>query len=73
VQRRLRARHAVHPGDEPDNAQPIRDPKTGKNGYGPPAKPASWTSRWASRGWCSLKKRFETCISRPACSRMAAT
>jgi hypothetical protein len=28
-------------GDEPDNAQPIRDPKTGKDaGYGPPVDPS---------------------------------
>jgi hypothetical protein len=27
-------------GDEPDNAQPMRDPKTGKNGYGPPVRPS---------------------------------
>ena len=26
--------------DEPDNAQDVRDPKTGKAGYGPPVKPA---------------------------------
>jgi hypothetical protein len=27
-------------GDEPDNAQEIRDPKTGRRGYGPPVAPA---------------------------------
>ncbi len=27
-------------GDEPDNAQPVVDPKTGKRGYGPPVPPA---------------------------------
>ena len=27
-------------GDEPDNAQEVRDPKTGRRGYGPPIPPA---------------------------------
>lgn len=27
-------------GDEPDNAQEVRDPKTGKRGYGPPIPPS---------------------------------
>lgn len=27
-------------GDEPDNAQPVRDPKTGRQSYGPPIPPA---------------------------------
>ncbi len=27
-------------GDEPDNAQEVRDPKTGQRGYGPPIKPS---------------------------------
>jgi hypothetical protein len=27
-------------GDEPDNAQPVRDPETGRTGYGPPVPPA---------------------------------
>jgi hypothetical protein len=27
-------------GDEPDNAQELRDPKTGRRGYGPPVPPA---------------------------------
>ena len=26
-------------GDEPDNAQPVKDPATGKTGYGPPVPP----------------------------------
>lgn len=36
-------------GDEPDNAQPVTDPATGKSSYGPPVPPAKIVAEYQKR------------------------